>query len=168
MAIDNTGKNITASGKQQGIVLVVALLILVVMTILGVSMLGTSALEERMASNIQSQNITFQAAESCIRSTLLLSPAPGRILRDIAVANNDPVGNPNVLHTCSYDNNTINASVDFITPIDPANREALKPVRACGVNTCTSYNLTMAGTSTLNSGATTTVRVIGRQKAPKP
>jgi len=60
MAIDNTGKNITASGKQQGIVLVVALLILVVMTILGVSMLGTSALEERMASNIQSQNITFQ------------------------------------------------------------------------------------------------------------
>ncbi|MDH5570754.1 MAG: pilus assembly PilX N-terminal domain-containing protein [Gammaproteobacteria bacterium] len=56
--------------KQQGIVLVVALLILMVMTVIGTSMLSTSTLEERMSSNVQQKASTFQAADSCVNISL--------------------------------------------------------------------------------------------------
>ncbi|HED34772.1 MAG TPA: hypothetical protein ENJ08_11290 [Gammaproteobacteria bacterium] len=51
--------------KQQGIVLVIALLILMVMTVIGASMLGSATLKERLAGNLQQKQVTFQAADSC-------------------------------------------------------------------------------------------------------
>ena len=56
--------------RQRGIVLVVALLILMVMTIIGTSMLGTASLEERMAANLQVANSTYQASYSCFQDTI--------------------------------------------------------------------------------------------------
>lgn len=55
---------------QRGIVLIVCLVILLVMTIIGVNAMGTSTLQERMASNSQNAMSTFQAAESAIQETL--------------------------------------------------------------------------------------------------
>lgn len=53
--------------KQQGAVLIVSLLVLLVLTLIGVSSLDGSIMEEKMASNAQVSTTTFQAAESAIR-----------------------------------------------------------------------------------------------------
>lgn len=52
---------------QQGSVLVVSLLILLVMTLLGVTAMTTSRLEEKMAINTRQYNLAFQASESALR-----------------------------------------------------------------------------------------------------
>lgn len=58
----------TPQSKQKGAALVMSLIILVVITLIGVSSMSTSLLQEKMASNAQSTNVTFQAAESAIGS----------------------------------------------------------------------------------------------------
>ncbi len=148
--------------NQQGIVLVVALLILLVMTILGISMLSSSTMEERMASNIQAQQVTFQAAESCIRTALL---PPARALRDGAV-NNTLLVNPNPSLNCQL--NGVNATVNFSIPAAAEQQEG----DLTGFDLGNSHKqvdgaiLFMTGTSTLPSGTSSSVTFAG--KSPKP
>ncbi len=52
---------------QKGAVLAVSLLILLIMTIIGVSALQTTTLEERMAGNLLDQRMAFQTAEAALR-----------------------------------------------------------------------------------------------------
>jgi len=54
--------------RQDGAVLVVSLLILLVLTIIGVTAMSTTNLEEKMAGNMRAKDITFQAAESGLRA----------------------------------------------------------------------------------------------------
>ncbi len=54
--------------KQKGAVLIVALVILLVLTVLGVAIMESSVVEERMAGNVLDRNITFQAAEAALRA----------------------------------------------------------------------------------------------------
>lgn len=49
--------------KQKGSVLIVSLLILVVLTMIGVSSMSSSSLQERMAGNFRDRQIAFQSAE---------------------------------------------------------------------------------------------------------
>ena len=60
---------ITTQKQQHGVVLVVSLMILLVLTLLGISSLDGSIMEEKMASNAQTASITFQTADSAIRET---------------------------------------------------------------------------------------------------
>ncbi len=53
--------------QQNGTVLVMALLLLFVMTLIGVSTMTTSTGEERMAGNARDRQLAFQAAESAMR-----------------------------------------------------------------------------------------------------
>ena len=53
--------------KQNGAALIVSLVILVLMTLLGLSSIRTSALEEKMATNLRDQELAFQAAEIALR-----------------------------------------------------------------------------------------------------
>jgi len=53
--------------RQRGAVLVVALLLLLVMTILGISGVGNSLLEERMSGNFHETYSAMQAAETALR-----------------------------------------------------------------------------------------------------
>ena len=55
--------------KQQGAVLLISLMILLVLTFLGLSSLNGSLLEEKMAANAQTSTTLFQAAESTIHAT---------------------------------------------------------------------------------------------------
>jgi type IV pilus assembly protein PilX len=55
-----------AHHHQRGVALVVALVVLLILTILGVSALVSTALEGMMAGNVQEQNRAFQAAEAGI------------------------------------------------------------------------------------------------------
>lgn len=55
---------------QRGMVLVISLLMLLVLTLLGLGSMGSATMEGRMASNLQSQTIAFQAAESAIANAV--------------------------------------------------------------------------------------------------
>lgn len=57
----------TPQRRQEGAILVIALLFLVLLTIIGVSSISGVTLEEKMASNLREQNVAFQAAESALR-----------------------------------------------------------------------------------------------------
>jgi type IV pilus assembly protein PilX len=50
--------------RQSGAVLIVSMIILVVLTLLGVTAMNTTSLQERIASNTQEQVHAFQAAET--------------------------------------------------------------------------------------------------------
>ena len=52
--------------RQQGFVLTMALVFLVLLTIIGVTALGTTTLEEKMAGNMKDRNLAFQAAETSL------------------------------------------------------------------------------------------------------
>lgn len=70
--------------RQQGAILVVALMFLVLLTIIGVSSISGVTLEEKMAGNLREQNLAFQAAESALRDaeidleTAIPGPPGGR------------------------------------------------------------------------------------------
>ncbi len=51
---------------QRGAVLIVSLIMLLVMTLLGISTMGSTKLEMRMASNNQGRQEAFQAAEAAL------------------------------------------------------------------------------------------------------
>jgi type IV pilus assembly protein PilX len=57
----------TFKHRQQGIVLVTGLIILLVMTVIGVTAMQSTSLDERMAGNMRSRNVAFQAAEAALR-----------------------------------------------------------------------------------------------------
>ena len=54
--------------KNSGSVLVISLLILLTLTILGITALNTTVMEERMSSNTRQRNLAHQAAETALKS----------------------------------------------------------------------------------------------------
>ncbi len=54
------------NSKQKGVVLFISLIILLALTVIGLSAAYRSNLQERMATNMHIQNIAFNAAESAI------------------------------------------------------------------------------------------------------
>jgi type IV pilus assembly protein PilX len=53
--------------RQQGAVLIVSLVLLLVMTLIGISSMQTNTLEEKMSGNYRDKNLSFQAAEMTLR-----------------------------------------------------------------------------------------------------
>lgn len=53
-------------GRENGVALVVALILLVALTLIGINALETSLLETRMATNAQEKNYAFQMAETAL------------------------------------------------------------------------------------------------------
>lgn len=54
--------------SQRGATLIISLLILLVMTLIGVTAIQTTTMEEKMAGNMRDQNLAFQAAEAALRA----------------------------------------------------------------------------------------------------
>jgi Tfp pilus assembly protein PilX len=109
--------NSTLRQRQEGIALVVGLIFLLVMTMIGISSLSTTALEERMAGNLQHKTLAFQTSEAALarffndisqeNSTISLSTSD-------TCSEEDPVDNPDindqvVNETCS----------DYLATTDP-------------------------------------------------
>lgn len=67
--MDKTQKleNMGSKGKQRGAVLVFCLVFLAILTLMGVSGMESTILEERMSGNMQDANTAFQAAESALK-----------------------------------------------------------------------------------------------------
>jgi type IV pilus assembly protein PilX len=59
--------NTLARRQQRGAVLIIALMLLVVLTLLALSAVQDTSLEEHMAGNMRSENVAFQASEAGLR-----------------------------------------------------------------------------------------------------
>ncbi|NOZ54572.1 MAG: hypothetical protein GXP08_15805 [Gammaproteobacteria bacterium] len=68
--------NIINRDKQQGAALIISLMMLLVLTMVGVSALSNTSLGERMARNFQHFTLAFQASESAIER-IIISGDPG-------------------------------------------------------------------------------------------
>ncbi len=53
-------------GAQQGVVLIVGLIMLLLLTLIGTTGMQMTSLEEKMAGNMRDRNLAFQAAESAL------------------------------------------------------------------------------------------------------
>ncbi len=94
---------IASRQKQQGAALIVGLVLLMILTLLGVTGLSTATLEVAMADNMQRGQYAFQGAESALVSEMRAAPAQvnldgtearGQLLRDdIAYSYSDASGN---------------------------------------------------------------------------
>lgn len=73
---------------QQGIVLIVSLLILLVLTMIGISAISNTSMEERMSNNFQQSMVAFQASESTIQQVIVAGNPGGN------GANNNPFFDP--------------------------------------------------------------------------
>lgn len=63
-------KDFTVNKRQEGAVLVISLVLLLVLTLIGVAGMSSSTMQERMAANAQNSNRAFQGAESSVWSLL--------------------------------------------------------------------------------------------------
>jgi type IV pilus assembly protein PilX len=59
---------------QSGVVLVISLIILLLLTIIGMSAMQTTSLEEKMAGNLRDKSLAFQMAESALRAAEVSLP----------------------------------------------------------------------------------------------
>ena len=78
-------KYASSSNREKGAALISSLIFLTVLTILGMSTLGTSLLESRMAGNLRDRNLAFQAAEMGLRDAELFILKSGRIQENILI-----------------------------------------------------------------------------------
>lgn len=63
----STRYQMKALRRQRGAILAVSLIILLVMTLVGITGLQTTTLEERMAGNMRDRALAFESAESALR-----------------------------------------------------------------------------------------------------
>lgn len=57
----------TRGGRQRGAALIIALILLVIMTLLGLSSMRTVTLEEKMSGQTYDRSVSFQATEAALR-----------------------------------------------------------------------------------------------------
>ena len=57
--------------RQQGVVLIISLMILLLLSIIGIAVVSNATLEERMANNFQQSTLAFQGAETAIRDIVI-------------------------------------------------------------------------------------------------
>ncbi len=69
-------KNLSLQKQQSGAALVIGLVILLVMTLLGVSSMNSSRTELKIAANIQNKSVAFQVAENAIQRVVLDPATP--------------------------------------------------------------------------------------------
>lgn len=65
--MSDPAKRLLYRRAEHGAALIVALVFLLIMTVLGVSSMSTTTLQERMAGNLRDKNLAFQAAEAALR-----------------------------------------------------------------------------------------------------
>lgn len=80
-----TRPSFTPPSHQQGAALIVSLIFLSVLTMLGMTTLGTALLESRMAGNARDRNLAFQAGEIAMRDAESYIRRSGRIFKEYEI-----------------------------------------------------------------------------------
>lgn len=120
--------NMLNVGKQQGAVLFVSLILLLIMTLIGITSMQTTVLEEKMSGNYRNSSVAFQAAESALKSgeTYIQSTSPLPIFNGATLGLYQPTTGTSlprwdktiVVWTDTV-NDVIADSVTYINPIQP-------------------------------------------------
>ncbi len=76
MLLDSHIIGCTNIRRQNGAVLIVSLIIMMVMTMIGIASMQSSTMEEKMAGNMRDQSIAFQSAETALRAGELYLGTP--------------------------------------------------------------------------------------------
>jgi type IV pilus assembly protein PilX len=142
------------AARQEGAALITALVMLVILTLLGLSSISTSTMEERMAANAQEINRAFQAASTGLEiaftdetafDTSLTVESDGTA-DDKYVKSNTGVGG-----TGSY---AYNATSNYNSVF----RQMTVPPRGSGWDSSYGYyHFQLSSTGTTDSGASSTV-----------
>jgi Tfp pilus assembly protein PilX len=139
--------------RQRGAALITALVLLVILTMLGLSSMTTNTMEERMASNAQEKNRAFQAAESGLNMAFT---------KQDSFNINNTVNNPLVGTDSSF--GSYGADITYKAGF----RQETPPKRGSGWGTNYSlYHFDVSSTATV-SGATKTIHAgsyqVGRKR----
>lgn len=99
--------------RQRGAVLIASMLILLVLTVVGISGLNNSNMGERMSSNIQNSFITFQRAEASIgRGLSDLENSDDILIAALTASEDDTVSDPVWTYSLdAYDTNQITGAL---------------------------------------------------------
>jgi len=117
---------------QRGFVLIVALVLLLILTILGLAAAQSTSLEERMAGNARNRDMAFQAAEAGLRA------AESCLNTGLAICtsfSNNTAGN------YLFDPNNPPPPSNFNTPLWAVNGFWNNPANVLSYNTITGLNL---------------------------
>ena len=133
--------------NQRGAALVMALAVLVLLTILGISAMKSSTLEYRMATSIQDKSTAFQAAESALSESMA----------SVAL-------NPNQASTYDYVGKTGVKAKVTTSFSSSSNSNTTRSEKPDGTGTKW-YHFDQTSVATLDSGATTTVQTGFKQRA---
>ena len=164
---------------QQGSVLTISLLILLVLTIVGATALNGTVMEEKMSANFQNGHTAFQAAESSINRTVLAIaqnrdlPLAAMAAKDAADASGDPPVWPTVAtyvmsgsssggDATAHDQTTLNATVRYVG-------ENKFPAAGCSIvlgkgTACMAVVLDVVASGTVNDTNVTRTHIQGTQK----
>ncbi|MCR4302391.1 MAG: PilX N-terminal domain-containing pilus assembly protein, partial [Sulfuricaulis sp.] len=94
--------------RQRGVVLVMSLVFLVLLTILGITTLNMTSLEEKMAGNTKDRNLAFQATESALlagENTVGSAIMVNAVVASVTITN-DGLHKPSTTSTPIWDEST--------------------------------------------------------------
>jgi type IV pilus assembly protein PilX len=91
-------------GRESGFALIVSLLILIVLSLLGLTAVRTTILQEKMAGNLRDQNLAFQSAESALRDAegFVDSIASTSIFNDVGGLYSQVSSDPDYFSTATW------------------------------------------------------------------
>lgn len=110
---------------QRGAALLVALILLIVITLVGLAAVGTTIIQNQMAANQYDRQIAFQSAEAGLRAaTALISNNPGIVSRDCQLGGQnclaDPFKDPNLPSGAIHNVSVGSGAGDFSTGTNAA------------------------------------------------
>lgn len=143
--------------NQQGAVLIVALIMLLLLTIIGLSSMRGTSLQENMAGNMRDSNLSLQAAEAALRkgeqivSSKLADNSLGTL--EAAPLSGTYTGFPGVSAAPTYTITLIALQRTSTAAGEPANGNegALVRVEAIGSGANTNIDATASSPTTLRS-----------------
>lgn len=151
--------NFLSASKQQGAVLITALVMLVLLTLLGITSMGTTTMEERMAANSQESNRAFQAASTGLEIVFNDGKAfDTRNTKDTDGTGNDTYADLDDPTKDKSNTNVGGGSYSARATYNSIYVSNTAPPRGSGWDsTYAYYNFDLSSTGTTASGATATV-----------
>ncbi|TXH04945.1 MAG: hypothetical protein E6R07_06125 [Nevskiaceae bacterium] len=150
-------KRRTSPNAQQGIALVVGLILLLIITLLGITAIRSTTQQERMASNAQQQTVVFQTAEEAIRLMMNelrgLVPIPtGCTARPLLVAALQPTSPVTACETSRSPTTSASGSSATAVISYANSNSATAAGNSAGTYVCYNFNITSTATQTGTNG----------------
>ena len=133
--------------QQRGAILIIGMILMAIITIVGLSTISTTQLEEKMAANLQQSNEVFQAAEAAIEEGI----DSGKYLNTTRIS-----GGVGTATTVTNEDTRINSTFQatYIGNTTPSGDDAASVDLGNDGQSLTNYNFTIAASAGLsNTGA---------------